>query len=66
MEMFWSACSLYPGRRILYFFRGRQAAILAHALTKEDVVSSIAIERAIKRKKCFEANPKAHTYESKD
>jgi len=52
--------------RLLYFFHGRQVAILAHALTKEDEVPIADIERTIKRKHLFEANQKAHTYESKD
>jgi phage-related protein len=52
--------------RLLYFFHGPQAAILAHALTKEDEVPTSDIERAIERKKLFESNPRAHTYESKD
>jgi hypothetical protein len=52
--------------RLLYFFHGRKVAILAHALTKEDEVPEADIERTIKRKKLFEANPKAHTYESQD
>jgi hypothetical protein len=52
--------------RLLYFFHGRQVAILAHALTKEDEVAKADIEHAIKRKRLFEANPKVHTYESKD
>jgi phage-related protein len=52
--------------RLLYFFHGRQMVILAHALTKEDQIPKTDIERAIKRKKLFEENPKAHTYESKD
>ena len=50
--------------RLLYFFHGRQVAILAHGLTKEAEVPKVAIERALKRKKLFESNPKAHTYES--
>jgi len=50
--------------RLLYFFHGRQVAILAHSLTKEDKIPDVDIERAIKRKKLFEANPKEHTYES--
>ena len=50
--------------RLLYFFHGRNVAILAHGLTKEDRVPVIDIERAIKRKKLFEANPEAHTYET--
>jgi hypothetical protein len=52
--------------RLLYFFHGRQVAVLANALTKEDEVPKLDIERAIRRKKLFEADPKTHTYESKD
>ena len=52
--------------RLLYFFHGRQVAILAHSLTKEDKVPDVDIERAIKRKKLFEARPKEHTYESEN
>ena len=49
--------------RILYFFSGQNVAILAHAITKdEDQVPNIEIERAIKRKAQFEANPAVHTY----
>ena len=50
--------------RILYFFYGRQIAILAHSLTKEDTIPATDIERAIKRKKLFELNPRKHTYEA--
>lgn len=52
--------------RILYFFNGKNIAILAHSLTKEDEVPDIDIERAITHKKLFAANPKEHTYESED
>jgi phage-related protein len=52
--------------RLLYFLHGRQVAILAHSLTKEDNIPVVDIERAIKRKKLFEANPKEHTYESEN
>jgi hypothetical protein len=52
--------------RLLYFFHGRQVAILAHSLTKEDKIPDVDIERTIKRKKLFEANPKEHTYESEN
>jgi hypothetical protein len=48
--------------RILYFFHGKNVAILAHAITKEDVVPPVEIERAVARKKAFEANPSEHTY----
>lgn len=50
--------------RILYFFHGRNIAILAHSLTKEDEVPVVDIEKAISRKKLFEMNPKEYTYES--
>ena len=48
--------------RILYFFHGRNVAIVAHGMTKEDVVHPADIERALRRKAAFEANPKKHTY----
>ncbi len=48
--------------RILYFFHGRNVAILAHAITKEDVVPPADIDRAMLRKAAFEANPAKHTY----
>jgi hypothetical protein len=49
--------------RILYFFHQRQVAIMANSLTKDDTVPAVEIERAIKRKKLFESNPRRHTYE---
>ena len=52
--------------RILYFFHGRNLAILAHSLTKEDKVPIADIERAIRRKKIFETNPFAHSYAEED
>jgi phage-related protein len=52
--------------RILYFFHGRNLAILGHALTKEDKVPKIDIERAIRRRKAFEADPQAHTYSEQE
>ncbi len=48
--------------RLLYFFHGRHVAIVAHGLTKEDVVPAADIERALRRKRSFEANPERHTY----
>lgn len=50
--------------RILYFFHGRQVAILAHSLTKEDTIPAAEIERAVKRKRLFESNPGMHAYET--
>ena len=51
--------------RILYFFHGNVAAVLSHGIVKEDCVPPIEIDRAIQRRKNFELNPKAHTYEEK-
>ena len=48
--------------RILYFFHGTIAAIIAHGIVKESAVPSKEIDRAIERKKQFEANPDQHTY----
>src|SRR5579863_2957293 len=52
--------------RILYFFHGRNLAILGHALTKEDKVPKADIERAIRRKRAFEADPSGHTYSEEE
>ena len=60
---------IHKGRvqyRILYFFHGRNVAILGHALTKEDVVPAAEIERAILRKKAFVMNPTKHTYSEQE
>lgn len=52
--------------RLLYFFHGCEIVVLAQALTKEGEIPTPDIERALKRKRLFEKNPKAHTYESED
>src|SRR6266851_8065320 len=44
--------------RILYFFHGRVAAVLAHGLTKKDTVPDRAIETALARKRKYESDPK--------
>jgi len=49
--------------RILFFFRRRVAAILAHGLTKQGIVPGAAIETALARKRRFEQDPKLHTFE---
>ena len=49
--------------RILYSFYGRVAVVLTNALTKEDRVPATEIDRAVRRKKLFEANPERHTYQ---
>ena len=48
--------------RLLYFFHGRNVAIVAHDLTKEGVVPVADIDRAVRRKQAFEAKPERHTY----
>ena len=48
--------------RVLYFFHGRNVAILGHALTKEDRVPDVDIERAIRRKLVFQKDPERHSY----
>lgn len=48
--------------RMLYFFHGRIAAVLAHGLVKEDEVPNREIELAIWRKLKFELDPDRHTY----
>jgi len=49
--------------RVLYFFHGKNVALLAHTLTKEDVAPDADINRAVERKKRHERNPEKHTYE---
>ena len=49
--------------RILYFFHGTSAAVLGHSIVKEKAVPPTEIERALRRKKQFEADPEKHTYE---
>jgi len=48
--------------RILYFFHGRNVAVLAHAMTKENEIPAVEINRAVERKRTFIANPAAHTF----
>ncbi len=49
--------------RILYFFHGRNVALLSNGLRKERTVPETEIERALERKRCYERDPEAHTYE---
>ena len=52
--------------RILYFFHGRNLAILSHALTKHDKAPKADLDRAIRRKKAFEADPVKHSYSEEE
>ncbi len=49
--------------RILYFFHGKNVAVLAHCLTKEREIPAADLKRAIDRKKAFLANPVRHTHQ---
>lgn len=49
--------------RILYFFHGKGAVVLAHGLTKERVVPPREMDEAIRRKRKFEQDPDKHTYQ---
>lgn len=49
--------------RILYFFHGRNVAVLAHAMIKEgSAVDEADIQRAVRRRDAFKLNPEAHTF----
>ena len=48
--------------RILYFFHGREAVVLAQGLTKEDKVPSRDIDLAVARKAAYLRDPEAHSY----
>lgn len=46
--------------RLLYFFHGKDIAIIAHGLTKEAEVPAPDIERAIDRRRRYEQEPAKH------
>lgn len=47
--------------RILYFFSGKDVVVLSHGIIKEGAVPGVEIDRAVERKKKFQADPKAHS-----
>jgi len=49
--------------RTLYFFHGRQLAVISHGITKERAVPAIEIDRAIRRRANFARDPRGHTHE---
>jgi phage-related protein len=49
--------------RMLYFFHGKAAAVLAHGIVKERQVPPKDIEIAIRRKQAFAKAPSLHAYE---
>lgn len=46
--------------RILFFYHGRNVAVLAHSLTKKKTVPAADIDRAVERKVLYEKNPFKH------
>lgn len=48
--------------RVLYFFHGTMAAVVSHGIAKEGAVPAKEIDRAVDRKKRFEANPVKHCH----
>jgi phage-related protein len=48
--------------RMLYFFHGRDAVVVSHGTAKEREVPSTEIDRAIRAKESFTANPAYHTF----
>ena len=46
--------------RILYFYHGKNVALLVHGLTKKRVIPAIDIERAMERKRRYASDPKKH------
>ncbi len=49
--------------RLLYFFHGRNAVVLIHALSKEGRIQEIDLARAVARRRDYEADPDARTHE---
>jgi len=48
--------------RILYFFAGERMAVLSHLVTKEGRVPGPEIDRAVRRRALFSADPGRHTF----
>jgi phage-related protein len=49
--------------RILYFFHGRNIAVVSHGITKEDRVPAKEIDLAIRRRALIQANSHVHVAE---
>jgi phage-related protein len=48
--------------RVLYFFYGRNVAVVSHGIVKEAAVPVREIELALRRKRMFEQDPPSYTY----
>jgi len=49
--------------RVLYFFHGKDVAVLAHGLTKKGKVPKADIDRVIRRRNALEKDPEKHIHE---
>ena len=48
--------------RMLYFFHGQRVVVLSHGFAKmQAIVPNIEIDRALRRKSDYQANPARHT-----
>ena len=48
--------------RVLYFFHGKDVAVVSHGIVKEGIVPPRELELALRRKRAFESSPELHTY----
>jgi len=48
--------------RLLYFFHGRTAAVIAHRLTKEAAIPATDVARALARQTAYLADPSRHAF----
>lgn len=48
--------------RLLYFFHGRNIAVVAHGLSKEAAIPGTDLARALARKAAYNANPTTHSF----
>jgi phage-related protein len=48
--------------RMLYFYSGRQVAVVSHGIVKERVVPPKEIDLAVRRMNRFRANPASHSH----
>jgi phage-related protein len=48
--------------RMLYFFHGREAAVVSHGLAKERTIPQRDLKLALERMKTFAQDPERHTF----
>lgn len=52
--------------RILYFFHGRETAVISHGFSKPGAkVPAIEVRRAVVRSRAYRMKPEAHTHEER-